>query len=202
MAEDFGTLASGMIVKGAPILIGGVIVLVLIIIAVAVSVYMYKRKKWNLEGDAILLRTGMNDQYEDKCKGYWDAENGWIVIKRKGYRNVHTKPFDPKTWLTGRNRFKVIQTGPEEYVIARVEWNKIIDTDTGEETYISKVIADIGKRKTWKNYTERMGKRTFTIQAWMEQHQMAITLAIVIFAVFMGFAILWMRMPSICPGVA
>jgi hypothetical protein len=202
MAEDFGTVASGLVVKGVPILVGGIIVIIVLVAAIVISIWLYKRRKWNLEGDAVLLRTGMSDQYEDKCKGYWDAENGWIVLKRRGYREVHTKPFDPKEWLTGRNRFKVIQTGPEEFVIARVEWNRVIDSNTGEETFISKVIADVGKRKTWKNYTERMGKKTFTIQGWMQEHQMAITLAIVIFAIFMGFAILWMRMPSICPGAA
>jgi hypothetical protein len=202
MAQDFGETISGFVVTGLPVLVIGIVVILLIVAGIGIAVWQHKRKKWNLQGDAILLRSNLNDQYEDVCKGYWDAGNGWIVVKRKGYKPVHTKPFDPKVWLTGRNRFKVIQTGPEEYVIARIEWTQLTDSNTGEELHISKVIADCGKRKTWKNYTERMGKKTFTLRGWAEMHQMAITLAIVIFCIFLGFSILWMRLPSICPGVA
>jgi hypothetical protein len=196
MVQNFGETISGVVMGGIPVLVIGTVVILLICLAIGVSIFLYKRKKWNLIGDAVLLRSNLNDQYEDKVKGYWDAENGWIVLKRKGYRKTHTRPFDPKVWLTGRNRFKVIQTGPEEFVIARVEWSLIKDSETGELKHISTVIADVGKRKTWKNYTERMGKKTFTLRSWAENHQFAIALSIVIFCIFLGFSILWMRMTS------
>ena len=138
----------------------------------------------------------------DNGKGYWDAENGWIVVKRKGYKPVSTQPIDPKRWLKGRNFATLIQIGPEDFMIAsEASYQIVTDETTGQKIALMSIIADVGRRKTWKNYTERMGKKTFTLRGWAEQHQMAITLAIVIFCIFLGFSVLWMRLPSICPAV-
>jgi hypothetical protein len=198
MANDFGTTVSGFVTTGVPILVIGFVVILVIALAIGLSVFFYKRKKWNLSGTAVLLRNNLNEQFEDKCKGYWDAENGWIVLKRKGYRPVHTRPFDPKIWLVGRNKFTVVQVGPEDFIISRVDFRKVKDFESAEEVFIADIVADVGKRKTWKNYTERMGKNTFTLRGWAEKHQFAIALSIVMFSMFIGFTILWMKMPSIC----
>ena len=138
----------------------------------------------------------------DAAKGYWDSQNGWIVIKRKGFKKVVTHPIDPKIWLKGRNFATLIQIGPEDFIIAEESSYNIVKDVNGKEIAIMDIVADVGKRKTWKNYTERMGKNAFTLKGWAEKHQFAISLAIVIFCMFLGFAILWMRMPSICTGGA
>lgn len=177
------------------------IVLILVVGAIILTVVLYKRKKWNLRLEIKLPRSDGKLILSDKAKGYWDAENGWIVVKRKGYRKVPAHPIDPKKWLKGRNFATLIQVGPEDFIVVDENtYTIIIDEATGEELAVMKIIADVGKRKTWKNYTERMGKKAFTLRGWAEQHQLAITLAIVIFVIFLGFAILWMRMPSICQG--
>lgn len=139
----------------------------------------------------------------DKAKGHWDAQNGWIVVKRKGYRKVPTHPMDPKKWLKGRDFATLIQVGPEDFIVADENSYKLLtDEQTGKQIALMDIVADVGKRKTWKNYTERMGKKAFTLSGWAEQHQFAIALAVVIFVMFLGFAILWMRMPSICGAAA
>jgi uncharacterized membrane protein YidH (DUF202 family) len=203
MAQDFGETVSGFVVEGLPMLVIGIVVILLIVAIIAISIWRYKAKKWNLRIEVKLPRSDGQLIMSDKGKGYWDAENGWIVVKRKGYKPVSTQPIDPKRWLKGRNFATLIQIGPEDFIIAsEASYQIVTDETTGQKIALMDIIADVGKRKTWKNYTERMGKKTFTLRGWAEQHQMAITLAIVIFVIFLGFSLLWMRLPSICPGAA
>ena len=178
------------------------IVLVVLVGAIILSVWFYKKKKWNLRLEIKLARSDGRLILSNKAKGYWDAVNGWIVVKRKGYKKVMTHPIDPKKWLKGSDFATLIQVGPEDFIIADENSYSIVydenDTVQAKPIALMSIVADVGKRKTWKNYTERMGKNAFTLKGWMDKHQLAITLAIVIFVIFLGFAILWMRMPSIC----
>ena len=176
--------------------------LVVLVGAVWISLWAYKRKKWNLRLEIKLARSDGRLMLSDKARGYWDAGNGWIVVKRKGYKKVMTHPIDPKKWLKGSNFATLIQVGPEDFIIADENSYTILydesDIQQTKPIALMSIIADVGKRKTWKNYTERMGKNAFTLKGWMDKHQLAVTLGIVIFCIFLGFAILWMRMPSIC----
>jgi hypothetical protein len=198
MAEQLGELGTTIISKGIPLFVIGFLIILTLALITFLAIFFYKRKKWNLKGTIYLLRNNINEQFEDNCKGYWDSQNGWIVIKRKGYKKVHSRPFDPKKWLVGRDRFHLVQVGIDDFLIARLEWEKLTDDETGEEVITSKIISDLGKRKVWKNFAERSGKNAFTLSSWAEKHQLAIALSVVIFCMFIGFTILWSRMPSIC----
>lgn len=203
MAADFGQTISGMVMGGIPMLVIGFFVILFIVGGILLSIWLYKRKKWNLRLEIKLPRSDGQLILSDKAKGYWDSENGWIVVKRKGYSKVPTQPMDPKKWLKGRNFATLIQVGPTDYIIASENSYQVVtDDSTGRKIALMDIIADVGNRKTWVNYTERMGKKTFTLRGWAEQHQFAIALSIVIFCMFIGFTILWMRMPSICATAA
>jgi|LSQX01.2.fsa_nt_gb hypothetical protein len=200
MAQDFGSTMSGMLVKGVPMIVIGLIVIVAITGLTIFSIWMYRKKRWNLKLTIKFPRSDGKIILEEKAKGAWDAENGWITVKRKGVKAVETRPIDPKKWIRGTDRATLIQVGPEDYIIASEDSYKIVrDEETGTEIAIMDVIADVGKRKTWRNYTERMGKRTFTIKRFWDEYQGQIILAVVVFVIFLGFSILWMRMPSLCP---
>jgi len=191
-----------MALSGIRVFAIGFIVLLVVVGAIIFSVVLYKRKKWNLRLEIKLPRSDGRLILSDKAKGFWDAQNGWIVVKRKGYKKVVTHPIDPKKWLKGRNFATLIQIGPEDFIIASENSYAVVkDEATGEELALMDIIADVGKRKTWKNYTERTSKKAFTLIGWLEDHWRAVELAIVIFCMFLGFAVLWMRMPSICPVV-
>jgi len=180
------------------IIIIGILIILIVGGAIAISIIIYRRKKWNLKLIIKLPRSDGRIILTDRAKGYWDAENGWIMIKRKGYRAVPSKPIDPKKWLQGRTDATFIQVGPQDYIVAIEDSYNILSDEGGKQYALMDIIADIGKRKTWKNYTERQGKKTFTLRGWMEKHQFAIALSIVLFSVFIGFTILWMRLPTIC----
>jgi lipopolysaccharide export LptBFGC system permease protein LptF len=196
---DIGGIFAGLATTGVSILLwGGLIVLVLGLV-IGGSIWWYKRSKWGLRLEIKLARNDGKLFFSDKAKGFWDRANGWIVVKRKGFKSVHTRPIDPKKWLQGTNFATLIQVGPEDYIIASEDSYSVVkDVDTGNDYAIMDIVADTGKRKTWKNYTERVAKKAFTITGWLEEHWRAIELAIIIFVMFIGFALLWMRLPSIC----
>ncbi len=199
MAEDFGAVAANLGLTTIKFLGIGLIVIVVLGLAIWASVFFYKKKKWNMSLTLKLPRSNGKLILTERAKGFWDATNGWIVIKRKGYKKVTSRPIDPKEWLSGKDQATLIQVGPEDFIIAREDSYSIVkDSVTGKEVALMDIIADVGKRKTWKNYTERMGKGVFTLSDWAKRHEVAITIAIVIFIMFLGFAVLWMRMPSIC----
>jgi lipopolysaccharide export LptBFGC system permease protein LptF len=200
-----GIAVSEIADQGASIFLGGMNIFIIIAIAVIVIfggiiglVLWYRRKKWNIILSCKIPRSDGKLIYTDVGKGFWDADNGWIMIKRKGYKPVPTRPIDPKKWLQGRNSATVIQVGPQDFIVALEDSYTVISDENQRQYALMDVIADVGKRKTWKNYTERQAKKTFTLRGWLEAHQMGVTLAIVIFSIFIGFAILWMRMPQIC----
>jgi len=162
---------------------------------------MNKRKKWNLKVTLKLTRSDGMVILTEWAKGYWDAKNGWIVLKRKGYKKLKTRPIDPKKWLKGRDHVTIIQVGPEDYIVADEQSYEILtDSETQQQIPVMKVLADVGKRKTWMTYTERTAKNTFTISGWIEEHWRAVEISIIMVSMFLGFAIIWMRLPSICPG--
>ena len=202
MVADFGSVIGGFTLGSVRVLGIGALIILIVVGAIVLSVILYKRKKWNLRLEVKLPRSDGNIILSDKAKGYWDARNGWIVVKRKGYKQVTTHPIDPKKWLKGRDFATLIQVGPEDFIIVDENSYMTVKDESGNDIAVMQIVADVGKRKTWKNYTERMAKKAFTLSSWMDKHQLAITLGIVMFCMFLGFAILWMRMPSICQGGA
>jgi NOL1/NOP2/fmu family ribosome biogenesis protein len=179
----------------------GIIALVVLSGAGAAAVFWYKKKKWNLNVNYKLPRSdGKIVLSEYKKNGaYWNAEEGCIMLKRKGRKAIGTRPIDPKEWLQGTNEVTVIQVGPEDFIIAAERsYTTLTDSVTGKEIAIMNVSADVGKRKVWKNYFERTAKRAFTLRGWAEKNAEVIRLVIVLFAIFIGFAIIWSRLPKIC----
>jgi len=194
IAETLTGLGSKVVLYG----VIGLIVLLVIVGIIIFIVWQYKRKKWNLSLTVKLPRSDGRLVLTEKAKGYWDAKSGWIIAKRKGMKPVHTKPIDPKRWLKGTNSATLIQTGPEDFIIADELSYTVFKDVEGKTWALMDIVADIGKRKSWKTYTERAAKNAFTITSWLQEHWRAIELTVIIFVIFLGFAILWSRLPSIC----
>lgn len=178
---------------------GGAILAILFLGVIAWIVH--SKKKWNLRLEIKLPRSDGQLVLSDSAKGHWDNKNGWIVVKRKGFRAIPTHPIDPKKWLRGRNFATLIQVGPEDFIIASEDSYLVVKDAEGNDQAVMKIVADVGKRKTWKNYTERMGKKAFTLVGWLEQHQFLVALGIVCFIMFIGFALLWSRQGELIKSI-
>ncbi len=179
-----------------------IIVIIGIIILVGLGFlgrYFYKKKKWNLRVEVKLPRSDGKIIGSEKAKGYFNAREGIVDIKRKGMKVVGTKPFDVRKYLQGTNYLEVIQIGPEEYIpILPKSYTKITNEKDGKIKALLEIEADLGKQRTWKTYFERVAKDRFTLSGFLDKHWRAIEMGILFFVIFLGFAIIWMRMPSIC----
>lgn len=159
--------------------------------------WAYKRKKWNLRVEVKLPRSDGKIINSEKARGHYSVKEGIVDIKRKGLKAIGMQPFDVRKYLQGENYLEVIQVGPDQYIpVLPKSYMRIRD---GDKKYaVMDIEADIPKRKTWKNYFERVAKERFTLAGFLAKYGQVVAFGIIIFIMFLGFAILWMRMPSIC----
>ena len=198
---------------GSTALQWGLIILAGIIVVGIFGVVVWwgmKRKKWNLIVEIKMPRSDGQLILRERAKGYYDAKAGIVDIKRKKLKAVGMKPFDVKKYLQGNKYLEVIQISPTEYIpilsksYETVEVKEQVKGKNGkmEEQLVKYAIMDIEanieKRKTWKNYMERSAKDRFTIVGFLDKHWRAIEISIILFVIFLGMSILWIRMPSIC----
>lgn len=207
---DLGTIASGIGMKAVNFIIWGVIGIAVLAAAIITSIILYKRKKWNLKIFIKLPRANGLIMHE-KAKGFYDTKSGIIDIKRRGLRAVGMKPFDPKKYLQEGGVLEIMQIGPNDFipiipssyetVESKEEITKIVNgkqvTEVKEvEHVVMKLETTPLARKAWKNYMEREAKNRFTLSGFLEKHWRAIEISIIIFVIFLGFSILWMKLPG------
>ena len=57
---------------------------------------------------------------------------------------------------------------------------------------------DTGLNKAWKAAWTQAAKQAYSLKSFLQQFQTPIAIAIVIIAVFVGFAMMWTRLGSVC----
>lgn len=192
----------------ALVVFGGLIVITLL---GSIGWWAYKKKKWNLRVEIKFPRSDGKLTLSEGAKGHYDANAGIVDIKRKKMKAVGMRPFDVREYLQGSNFLEVMQVGVKQYIpLHPKSYEKITvrhkfkdkktkqEVEEDREYYVMKLIADVDKRKTWKTYFERVAKDRFTLVGFLSKHWRAIEISIIMFIMFLGFSILWMRMPSIC----
>lgn len=172
---------------------GGITILglaVLITLAVVVS----RKKKWNLTSGIKLLGNDGRIIGVELGKGHYAVKEGIVDIKRKKMKPVGTKPFDLRKYRQGIKYVEFLQLSPTEYLpIHPKSYHVITDEKTGEKYALLDIEADLSKRKTWTTYMERTGKDRFTLKGLLEKHWRALEMGIIMFMMFVGFAVLWTR---------
>ncbi len=175
-----------------------ILIVVVLTIAITLIVWLYKRRKWNIKKVIIRLPRAGGTFMTEIGKGHVDINEGIVDIKRKGLKAVGMKPFDVRIYLQGNNCLEVMQVSPTDYLpILPDSYKELTHTD-GTKHIVFDIKTDLQKRKTWKNYMERAAKNRFTLAGFLDKHWRAIELSIITFILFLGFSILWMRLPNIC----
>jgi len=165
-----------------------------------------KRMHWNLKVEFRLPRN-IQVQVDDEGnevvtgtirkewgKGYYNAKEGVVYIKRKKNVAVAMKPFNVKEFLSDTNILTVIQVGIEDYrPVLEDSYLNVMDYDTGEGASLIKAKIDTSESKSWKNSYERERKATFTIASWMAQHGQLIGFGFIILSIFVGFAVVYSK---------
>lgn len=203
-------------------------IVIFIIIGIGLLIWWgIKRKKWNLKVEIKLTRSDGKITNGEWGKGFYDSRRGVVMIKRpyKGSRPIPMKIFDVRKYMQGSDLITVIQVGAEDYrPILNESWTKhdveyvdetkpkkdkdgnpMVDKE-GKPIYhttlvkesILNIQTDTGKNKAWRVAWEEAAKNAYTIRSFLKQYQAPISIGIVVVCCFIGFAILWTKLSSVC----
>ena len=216
--DVIGSLSSG---TGTSI---WMIVIIIIGIGIALLVlgvaiwYWFFRKKWNLKAEIKLTRSGGKLTNSEWGKAYFNAKRGVCFVKRPGSRQtaIPVKIFDIRKYIQGDNTVTFIQVSPEELLpVLHNSWEEyeddepMLDKDGNivrdeegnpvhEKAAIINIRVDTGLNKAWRAAWSQAAKQAYSLRSFFTQFQTPIAIAVVIIAVFVGFAMMWTRLGSIC----
>jgi len=184
---------------------------VLVVCGAGIYFFVYKKKKWNIKVEFKIPRNIRKVRTKERDikiigtlnkewgKGYYDAKNGVVLVKRRKKKPVPMKPFDVKTYLSSENILTVVQVGIEDYrPVLDDSYIQLTDTKTGDKYALVNAKIDTSEGKSWRNSYERERKNTYAISNWLREHGQTLAIGIVVLMILVGFGILWTRLPSIC----
>jgi len=164
--------------------------------------FFKKRKSWNIKVEFRLPRHVQEIGYDDGSKriigtikkewgkGYYNANEGIVYLKRKGVKPTAMKPFNVKEFLSDNNILTVIQVGIEDYrPVLEDSYLEVTDLKSGNPSVLLDVKIDTSESKAWKNSYERERKATFTISSFLREHGQLLGFGFILICVFVGFAI-------------
>lgn len=195
------------------ILIGGFA----LILAGGGFAYWYFKKRWNLKVEIKLPRSNGKIIHGEWGKGFYDAKRGVVFIRRKGkgFKSIPMEVFDVRKYLQGSDLLTVIQVAPEDYrPVLNDSWTEyktekrdlktgdILKDKDGKVIWVRESVLNIkvdsGLNKAWKSAWDAAAKKAYSLQSFFAQFQTPIAIGIVILCTFVGFAIMWTRLGSIC----
>ena len=179
----------------------GIIIVVTLVLVLVAVLWAKKRKKWNLRVEIKLPRSNGEIINSEKAKGYYDTKQGFVSLKRKGISPIDMKPFNTSKYLQGTNFLEVLQIGPDDYLPILPKSYKIITKSNaveGEQKRFAllEIEGDLGERKAWASNAAESAINRFTLKNFLGKHQFAISIMIIMFALFIGFAIVLSQLPK------
>lgn len=204
-----GDIVRGFIPQGSSvglmILIGTVIVF-MVVIASIIAFFIWNKKRWNLNVEIKLPRSDGKIINSEWGKGYFHSKRGVVFIKRPGFSSpkIPLKIFDPKRYIQGDKTITVIQLSPVDYrpVLPEsfLEYNLEYEDEQGNITIQKEAVLDLkcdtGHSMAWKQAFEAASKQAYSLSSFMQQFQTPLSIAIVLVAVFVGFAAVWTQLPG------
>lgn len=169
--------------------------------------FVWRRNKYNLVVNVKKLRSDGKIVSCEMAKGSFNAKRGVVYLKRKKTKEIPMAVFDIRRYLLGESYLEVIQVGPEDFrPVLNDSWTEYVSEKEDKET--GKIIitkesmlnlkVDTGMHKAWKTAWEIASAKAYSLRSFIEKFQVPIAIAIVIVSVFVGIAILWARLPTVC----
>jgi hypothetical protein len=192
------------------VLWAAIIIAVLVVLTLIIGGfvwYYWSRKRYNLKVEIKMPRSDGKIILGEWGRGLFNAKRGVLLIKRNKMRPVPSKVVDIRKYLQGVDLITVIQVAPEDYrPVLNDSWTEFITEYEDDKTHeiiqvkesILNIKVDSGLNKAWKSAWDAASKRAFSLQSFLNQFQTPIAIAVVVVAVFVGIAILWTKVGSVC----
>lgn len=195
---------AGMTVQWV-LIIAGVLLTISLIIGLF-AWWKWNKNKYNLRVEVKIPRSDGQIILGEWAKGGFNAKRGVVYIKRDKLKAVPMKVLDIRRYLQGSDLLTVIQVGPEDFrPVLNDSWTThIVDyqDENGNLEQVKESILNIkidtGQYKAWKSAWESAAKRAYSLQSFLQQFSVPISIAIVLIATFVGFAILWTKLGTVC----
>jgi len=182
--------------------------------------WWFFKKRWNLKAEIKLTRSGGHLTNAEWGKAMFNAKRGVCFVKRPGMmqRVIPVKIFDIRKYIQGDNIVSFIQVASDHLIpILNKSWEEYEDDEpmrdkngnlmrdkNGNKIYekaaMMNIKIDTGTNKAWRTAWTQAAKQAYSLKSFFAQFQTPIAIAIVIIAVFVGFAMMWTRLGSICGG--
>lgn len=201
-----GTVWSGSQNTLNTIIIFGIAILIGLLLLGLGLFILWRKKKYNLVVNVKKLRSDGKVVSAEFAKGSFNAKRGVVYLKRKKSREVPMAVFDIRKYLLGEDYLEVIQIGAEDYrPVLNDSFTEYVTDKKDESGRIIQIKesmlnlrVDTGMHKAWKTAWDIASKKAYSLQSFIQQFQVPISIAIVIIAVFVGISILWVRVGSLC----
>lgn len=208
---DFNSVLSS-ISSGAGVTINIVIyVLIALLILTAVigglAFYFWNKRRYNLRVEIKKVRSDGKLVSGEWGRGLFNSKRGVVYIKRDKIRGVvPMKVFDIRRYLQGEDLLTIQQLGAEDYrpvlplsfTIHEVTYEDENGKTITQKESVLNIKVDTGMNKAWKTAFENASKRAYSLSSFLNQFQVPIAIAIVLISVFVGFAIIWTKIGSMC----
>lgn len=211
MADIVSSMSGMFSGTGATIKVFIIIVIAIVVVLVVCGLLFFlywNKKRFNLTVEIKKVRSDGKMITGEIGKGLYNAKRGVVLIKRKGvFGTTPMRVFDVRRYLQGEDLLTVIQVAAGDFRPVLAEsWTEHIveyeDETTGKVSKIKEAVinikVDAGLNKAWKSSWDAAAKNAYSLRSFLTQFQVPISIAIVLIAVFVGFAILYQRMPSLC----
>ena len=205
---DFNQYISGFTggfatVGYATLIIVGIVVAIILLL-LGVWAFWYFKKRFNLDVEIKLPRSDGKLVMGEWGKGLFNPKRGVVLIKRPKKSPVAMKVMDIKRYLQGNTLLSVVQVGPEQFLPVLndsyqeyiVEYIDEKGNTIEQKEAIINLKLDIGEYKAWQTSWDSASKRAYSLSSFFQQFQTPIAIAIVLVAVFVGFAIIWGKLPT------
>lgn len=187
--------------------------------------FVWRKRRWNLKVEIKLIRSDGAIVNGEWGQGFYDSKKGVVMIKRPGGKPIPMKIFDTRRYMQGSDLITVIQAGPEDFrPVLNKSWSKhsiyiddetrpvmdengnlIVDQNNKQiyhKTEIKESVINMqtetGKNKAWKAAWEEAAKNAYTIRSFLREHAAAVSVSVVVISCFVGFAILWTKLSTVC----
>ena len=135
------------------------------------------------------------------------------------------KIFDVRRYMQGSNLITVIQVGPEDFrPVLNESWTEMnVDYEDTDKPILDKegnpeldqegnikyeivtvresilnIKTETGQNKAWKAAWEEAARTAYTLTSFLKQYSAPISVGIVVICCFVGFAILWTKLSTVC----
>lgn len=202
-----GSVTSGgsAVFKWTLIIVGAIVGILLI--CGLIFLWWWTRKRYNLRAEIKMVRSDGRIVLGEWGKALFNSNKGVLYIKRNKLKAVPIKVIDIRRYLQGNDLITVLQVGAEDFrpVIADSWTEHVVEYEnpnTGEiieqKESVLNIKVDTGLNKPWRSAWESASKRAYSLVSFLQQYATPLAIGIVLIAVFVGFAIIWTRLPTIC----